>query len=130
LQKEWPVSNTDDRLQPREKILGIEVDGVYKAYSLTKLTGMINDNVGDIPLVVFSTETESGFIYVNEVDGKNLLFYLKGDIITDLQTDSQWTLSGKAVEGPSKGIQLTPYPSAAMYWFAWSTIHPDTRVSQ
>lgn len=127
----WPVSHEDDRLLPREKILGIQVDSSFKAYSLTRLKhAVVNDEFKGKGLVVFSTATESGFVYEREVDEKELEFELVDNSIRDTQTRSEWDLSGKAIAGELAGTQLIPYPSVAAFWFSWFTIHPETDLFQ
>jgi len=125
----WPVSHKDDRLLPREKVLGIEINEQHKAFSLTHLRdAVVNDEVNGVNVVVFSTNTEAGFIYERELEEQLLDFkFTKGKIL-DSQTNSEWTLRGIAIKGELEGKKLTPYPSATLYWFAWSTIHPETDV--
>lgn len=125
----WPISHHDDRLQPREKVLGIEDNDVYKAYSLTGLgKGVVNDAFEGMDVVVFSTETGAGFIYERELNGEILEFELVDGKIQDTKTSSTWSLSGVSLSGKLQGERLRAVPSATLYWFAWATIHPETEV--
>lgn len=125
----WPISNEDSRLLPREKVLGIQVGQEFKAYSLTQLkNAVINDEIGGKKLVIFSTDTESGFVYERELEGEALEFELIENKILDKSTNSEWDISGKSISGELKEKKLTPYPSVAAFWFSWSTIHPETEI--
>lgn len=125
----WPISNEDSRLLPREKVLGIQAENSFKAYSLTQLkNAVINDEIGGKKLVIFSTDTESGFVYERELEGEALEFELIENKILDKNTNSEWDVSGKSIAGVFAGEKLTPYPSVAAFWFSWSTIHPDTEI--
>lgn len=124
----WPISYKDGRLQPREKVLGIENKG-FKAYSLTRLQeAVINDHFEGMDVVVFSTKSEAGFIYQRELEGEVLEFELIDGEIRDRKTGSLWNLRGIALSGSLEGKKLEGVPSATLYWFAWSTIHPETEV--
>lgn len=125
----WPISHEDTRLLPREKILGIQIGNFYKAYSLTQLNeAVVNDMVGGKEFVIFSTNTESGFVYERKIDGQILEFGLIENKILDKETNSEWDLSGKAIAGKLKSKQLNPHPSVSAFWFSWATIHPETEL--
>ena len=48
----------DDRLRPMEKVVALKLDGAEKAYpyGLTRERRVVNDTVGDLPLVVFHAD--------------------------------------------------------------------------
>ena len=45
----FPVEHSDDRLHPKEIIIGFSFDGIYKAYPQNDIEslGLINNAVGD-----------------------------------------------------------------------------------
>jgi hypothetical protein len=49
----FPISNQDDRLGLKEIIVGLEDDGLYKAYKLHYVEDkkVINDEINDRPIV-------------------------------------------------------------------------------
>jgi len=61
-------------------------------------------------------------------NGDLLTFSIVGNEIVDDQTESTWTVTGKAVDGPLAGEQLTPVGHLNTFWFAWATYHPDTSI--
>jgi len=60
----FPVSHQDKRYHPKEVTLGIEVNGVFKAYpfsELANITTPLKDTVNNMPLLIhFDMETLSG----------------------------------------------------------------------
>lgn len=63
----FPVKQTDDRFHPKEQILGIELNGQFKAYpfsELTKTKGEVTDTVGGKTITVkFNKQHQSGTIF-------------------------------------------------------------------
>ncbi len=52
----FPVSHRDPRFHPKERVLGLEVDGQFKAYPFAELSrtdGVIKDNVNGKALVIY-----------------------------------------------------------------------------
>jgi hypothetical protein len=40
-----------------------------------------------------------------------------------------WSATGRAVDGPFQGEELTAASSAsALYWFAWTQFNPETEI--
>lgn len=131
----FSVSHSDSRYHPKEMILGVEVDGVCKAYPFTALAGksVVNDSVRRLPIVVLydaASQSVAGFSRV--LDGQCLSFAaaVEGAVmrIRDSTTRSAWNIEGMAYEGPYAGSRLTPLRSFKAFWFAWVTFHPETLV--
>jgi len=126
----YPVSTKDERLPSKEKVVGVEVEGVRKAYPLRKLqAGVLMDDVAGRRLAIFAKPSaETGVVFDPQSFTPPLEFAYKGGAILDSQTNSRWDLTGKAVSGPLKGEKLTQLPSITCYWFAWVTVFPETKV--
>ena len=142
-------SNEDDRLLPKDIVLGIEIDGRTKAYSfITMLMTLladnppkdlplmvVNDSLGESPLlVVFDGDIVTALAYERTVAGQTLTFQADSDagerpVLVDQETGTRWmAFTGLAVEGPLEGQALRRVPSAYSFWFAWSDFHPDTEL--
>ena len=52
----FPIDNEDDRMHPKEVILGVHKDGIYKAYKQkdVELYKIINDDIGETHLMLVS----------------------------------------------------------------------------
>lgn len=140
------AGNDDGRLPPMEKVIGVKVGDVTKAYpySISKKEGIINDNVNNVDLVVFhvdgaksamdagkiseSREAGSTGVFKRTLNGQLLNFELDSGTIVDQQTGSSWSVTGKALDGPMKGKQLEPLKTGDYFAFAWTVFWPDTEL--
>lgn len=140
------AGNDDGRLPPMEKVIGVEMDEQQKAYpySITRKAQVVNDKVGNIPLLIVHTEgatsaldatqiaesKESGStgVFKRTLEGKDLSFALKNGLIVDEQTGSVWTVTGQAIKGPHKGKQLEAVTFGDYFAFAWLVFWPETEI--
>ena len=128
----FPVEHSDDRLHPKEIILGFEEDGVYKAFrqSDAESNVVINDIIGNSSVLVVSLYAENARAFDRTVDGKILSFEYDVDLdkIFDTLTNSEWNYEGLAVSGDYAGMQLQRVAYSPGFWFEWVAFHPDTLV--
>lgn len=128
----------DDRLHPKTRVIGVATEDETRAYPFPAVEkrGVINDTVGDLPVVVAigpgdSPSVSSGelFAYDRRVGGQ-LLRYEHVEAGRMRAGGSTWNVpTGRAVDGPFRGQQLTQAgPADAVFWFAWLDFHPDTEV--
>ena len=123
----FPVENKDERLFPKEKILGFD-NGIYKAYKLSDVekNKIINDSIEDKDVVLISLYPEMARAFNRVVDGNILEFeYVDGKII-DKQTKSEWNFDGESVQGQLNGEKLQREVFNLGFWFEWVAFHPDT----
>jgi len=126
----FPVENKDERLHPKEIILGFNNDNIYKAYKLVDVEekNVINDEIGDKKLLLVSLYPEMARAFNRDVDGIVLEFqYIDGKII-DTQTKSQWNFDGEAIEGQLKDKKLDREVFNPGFWFEWVAFHPGSLV--
>lgn len=126
----FPVKNSDDRMHPKEIIIGFENENSYKAYKLSDIESqkIVNDVINGQNLVLVSIAPFNVRAYDSLVDGQVLEFTLEGQKMRDVQTSSEWNLDGLAVSGPLKGEQLNRLPFSPGFWFEWVAFHPETEV--
>jgi hypothetical protein len=111
----FPVENRDDRIHPKEIILGFEADNIYKAYKQKDVESS----------VLFAGDSRA---FDRVVDDMVLEFeYIDGKIF-DVQTNSEWNYDGLAVSGELAGAQLTRLGFNPGFWFEWVAFHPQTEV--
>jgi hypothetical protein len=132
----------DSRLPAVERVVALEVAGIFSAYPFSVLeeTRVANDVVSQIPVVIFwkggtasalspsAFEVGSSAAYLRTVGDQILTFNAVGDHFEDSETGSQWNIFGEAVSGPLQGEGLTQIVSAEHFWFAWAAFRPDTIV--
>ncbi|MBT97530.1 MAG: hypothetical protein CL902_02745 [Dehalococcoidia bacterium] len=110
----------DGRLQPKERVAAITVDGVDAAfpYSVLAQEGVINYLVNGIDVAVFDAT----------LDGRSLSFTSTDNSFTDAETNSTWNILGQATDGPLVGEQLSKIVHGDHFWFAWAAFKPDTLI--
>lgn len=123
----------DTRMAEHIAVLGVNIDAGVKAYPLEEVQrhgGVVNDQLGEIPIVVFLRAPNSHMMaaYWRVIDGRVLQFDRRGPHFVDEQTDSLWTIEGRAIDGPSKGRALTPVNFTFLKWHAWALYHPETEL--
>ncbi len=135
----------DERLNPTERIVGLDVNGEVVAYPFTavKETGVINDEVGGIPVAIMhksgtasaldareiatSRDVGSVGVFDRRLGDRVLTFESNGDgTFKDVETGSTWNILGEAIDGNLAGESLDPALSFDHFWFAWTAFFPDT----
>jgi hypothetical protein len=128
------VTYHDDRLRPKTMVLGIDVNGVNKAFPLEALRRdrVVNDSLGGTPIVIIhqpSSETTTAF--VARAAGRRVTLTASNPDVTELidrETDSHWNAYGQCVAGQLKGSTRTSLTLEPEYWFAWSEFHRNTAI--
>ncbi len=139
--------NRDGRYFAMERMVGVSVDDVHKAYPfiLLREKRVVNDRVNGRDVVVFwgASDTAdalnrelvadgraigSALVFDPVIDGRPLTFGADGDRFVDAETGSVWTILGMAVAGPLDGTQLETIIHRNDFWFAWTQFYPDTQV--
>lgn len=121
----------DDRLPPRETILGLDLNGAEKAFPLSALrkVQVVNDQIGGRPvLVVHQPDSDTTTAFVSQWKERTLTFTGAASGLTDQQTHSRWDAYGHCTAGKLKGARLQPLILEPEFWFAWSEFHPKTAI--
>jgi len=126
----FPVEHLDDRMHPKEIILGFNQDDIYKAYKQNDIESnvIVNDFIGDVPVVLVSLFSENSRAFERTIDGTILDFVYVDDAIFDTQTNSKWNYSGLSISGEYEGKQLLRMPIEPGFWFEWVAFHPETLI--
>ena len=136
----------DGRLPAMERVLNISLGDNNRLYPFQTLdkTPVINDEVNQIPVVVFSKmgtlsalddtrikdsrTIASATAWNRKLGDRVLNFELRKGAIIDRETQSQWNLLGSAVSGTLAGQQLKSVPSGVHFAFAWLAFNPDSSI--
>jgi hypothetical protein len=113
-------------------VIGLLLDEAANAfyYRDVEAAGVVNDFVGDIPVMVWAGE-ENFHAYIRQIGDQVLTFRLDGDRLVDEETGSTWNITrGLATEGPLKGQGLQAVPSSSSFDWAWVDFYPDTAFYQ
>jgi hypothetical protein len=126
----FPVDNKDERMHPKEIILGFKDADVFKAFKQTDVENstIINDEINGKPVVIMSLFPGNSRAFESTIGDTVLTFDFVDGSIVDLQTNSKWNYDGEAIFGEMEGTQLHRMPFDPGFWFEWVAFHPDTQV--
>ena len=125
-------------LRAKDRVLGIELNGVARAYPIRILNyhEIVNDAFGGNAVVVtYCPLCNSGIAFDAKIGNARLTFGVSGllynsDVLLyDRQTGSLWSQIEKtAITGEMKGTRLDAFPMTHTTWRDWVARHPDTEV--
>jgi hypothetical protein len=129
-------SNGDDRLDRKDKVVGIGFDEGPKAFPLSALGDrpVVNDHVaGEDVVLFFQPNTETALVFNRKLNGERLEFEQVVDdgtaLLRDRKTGSLFLpFTGMGIEGEYVGQQLERIHSVVSFWFAWSDFYPETEL--
>ncbi len=126
----FPVDNLDDRMHPKEIVIGFSEEGIHKAYKQNDIekNKIINDNIGEKSIMLVSLFSQNSRAFERNLNDKILEFDFVENKIIDFQTNSEWNYEGVAISGPFKGESLTRMSIEPGFWFEWIAFHPQTEV--
>ena len=131
----FPIWNRDLRLDPKEEVMALSSDGVYKAYPVMTLRKLrvVNDVVGDREIVIVASGASSD-VRVFERDGRTFSIDSSSDegaLPRSLLDDdgTLWRLENDTfVNSVDETQVLRRVPSNVSFWFGWYAFHPDTEL--
>jgi hypothetical protein len=135
----FPVSHKDDRLGPKEIVIGLEDNDNHKAYRISDIESkkVVNDAIGNKQIALVSLEPFIVRVFDRSIQLENsstglttlqLEYESSSNLLVDKETGTQWNFDGKAVEGSMKSKSLMRLPLDEGFWFSWVAFHPDTQV--
>ena len=139
----------DHRLSAMERVVTIGTGPQATAFPFSELrkVGVATWTLAGTPVVAFWVPGTASALDTSEIDqgrdvgatgvfrpvagGRTLTFERHGGEeapITDRETGSTWSVSGRATAGPLAGTRLTPIPHGDHFWFAWAAFAPETTI--
>jgi thiol-disulfide isomerase/thioredoxin len=124
----------DPRLPENALVYGLEDGGSAKVYPLSQVQahgGVVNDRLGQTPVVVLAKGPFDVAAYERRAKGRPLTFRASPGlhaVMNDDETGSDWSGEGEAVGGPLKGEHLKPVDGYLVEWHVWSAYHPGAEV--
>lgn len=126
-------------LKADDRILGIQLDGISKAYPIAILNWheIVNDHIGKSSFsITYCPLCGTGVAFSSRVNHNTLLdfgvsglLYNSDVLLYDRQTQSLWSqIKSMAISGELKGLKLTKLPLTHTTWSGWQQAHPDTLV--
>lgn len=116
----FPVQTDDKRLKQKDRVFGLRMSGVQKAWPLKLFKGgnVINDQVGVLKLVlVGNAKTQTVRAYRSNGQAFENLSVSNGT--TQISANGKtWRVADDGLHGP-EGEMLNRLPGHLAYWFAW-----------
>ncbi len=132
----YPLTTDDRRLQRKERVHGVLINGEVKTYRFSSFGDnnlLIDDRFQDTDIIIVGNET-SNFMVSFEAElsnGTRPTFSVIDEgatIITD-EEGNKWDLFGKLVFGTDTLTpDLTPTKSFMGYWFSWGAFYPTPEI--
>lgn len=132
-----PVAG-DSTHTPKEPVIGLEINGVARAYPLRVLIWheIVNDAPGGVPVAVtYCPLCNTAVVFERTVEGRILDFGTTGKlrhsdlVMYDRQTESWWQqYSGAAIAGELTGALLPLVPARLESFSEFAARHPDGEV--
>ena len=129
----FPISIDDGRLNRKERVHGVLVNGEAKVYRFGSFGGeysIIKDSFEELDIIIVGNNSDLMVSFEATLkDGTKPNFSTTNEgraIITD-DLGNKWDVFGSHMTGPTQ-ISLTPTRSFMGYWFAWGTFYPDPEI--
>jgi len=131
-----PISHYDGRLAPKDWVYGVVSNGRALAYAVEALqaVGLLNDAFAGTNLVLIADPvpgSQYGFYpaTVRAFQRGDHRFSQDAEGLRD-ERGALWSVGEKALTQPQTGEVLLRVQGQSAYWFAWSTLHPQTELRQ
>jgi len=132
----FPVSNDDNRLHQKERVLALIANQQARAYrfeSFGEGISMITDEFDDKKIVVAgSNQLNLMVAFYRELASGTLLDF--DPVLHELPVilvdheGTRWDVFGRGVDGPRAGQQLDQPVQMMGYWFAFAAFYPDVSI--
>jgi hypothetical protein len=132
----FPVSNDDNRLHKKARVLGLIAGGATMAFPISSFDSEITvKNVtfgGENFVIIGSSSKNFAAAYSGEVTDSTLLKFtaLQNELPVVMvdEENNKWDIFGNVVEGPKTGESLEQATAFVAYWFAWAAFYPNALI--
>ena len=135
---DFPIPMDDERLPPKERVLGLSADGSGnppRAFSFRAMQGagdhaiFLTTYKGAPAMIIWDGPRRAAMAYRTDINGQQATFEVVDGKVRDNLTGTVWAVDGTAVEGPlaSREHMLAPIKEAYVaFWAPWAAFHPGT----
>ena len=122
----FPTFEDDDRMEIKDRVLGLSFDGHERAYSVGLVTErrVINDRLGDQSVVVVGIPDAGA---VRAYDPQDNVF-TPGDNLDEVvdQDGGVWLVREDGLFNAESDSTLARLHGRELFWFAWTAFFPST----
>ncbi len=113
----FPALVDDKRLEPKDYVYAVRVDGLAKAWPLTDFEGgkVVNDRIGDLRVTL-----------IGDAESRTVRAYVRDDVVVKATDDPNVVLAGNRSMTVDEtgligddGAMFERLPGHIAYWFAW-----------
>ena len=134
----FPVSNEDNRLPKKTRVLGLIVGNETIAFPVNNFKqGVDIQNIsfgGEKFVVAGSSDKNFAVAFKSKLsDGAELQFTAVQNELPIIMVDGEgnkWDIFGRVTAGPRSGQSLDQAKAFIAYWFAWAAFYPNSLISQ
>ena len=127
----FPANVYDERLQVKDVVYGIEIEGEAKAYPVNVVgeEALVNDEVGGTNLVLLGNpETKAVKAFERgDVEFVDLLTEEGVTTLTDAD-GTEWLVRDSQLESGDGGRTLARVGGRMSFWFGWRAFFPETEL--
>lgn len=127
----FPVSNEDNRLPQKDRVLGIIGRDIVKAYSFDNIKSenseeIILDMIDGKQVAIIGNKNMN-FLNAYQLEDGRSYSLLRNQFPNILQDDLSniYDVFGRVISGPNIGNKLSQPNSYLGFWFAWATFYPE-----
>lgn len=132
------IASKAKHMDPDDKVIGIYIRGVARAYPLWIISGfpVVNDTFKKTAVVlIHSQNNTAAFVPMVDLFPNRTISFTTCDHengnfnICDIQTQTHWDpYRGVAIKGPLRGSLRKPIPFKLTTWKEWKIEYPETDV--
>lgn len=130
----FPISNVDNRLPAKERVLGVFVDAKAKAYrfnSASKETEIFQESYNGVSLIVVRNTEQNFIVAFENRDNLDYSAVQNFPVVMEDELGNTYDFTGQLISGEGRsGMALPLMDSFIGYWFSWGTFYPDMELSE
>lgn len=126
----FPVSNTDNRLPAKERVLALLDESEQVVYSIELFETdkvIVDDFTGDEVLIIGS-KTENYIVAYQNQNLMNVVPSSEEGVIAVDENGNKINMFGEVVAGPMNGTKLTQVNSMIAYFFSIGAFYPEVEI--
>jgi len=127
-----PVDIEDDRLHPKERVLGVQFGDEWKAYTFADNSEnvLLEDEVNGNDAIIISNAQRNFIVAFKPKSGATYSALSSSDYPAVLADDSgnRFDILGQSVDSNTAGLEL--HTQFIGYWFSWGAFYPDLELEE
>ena len=128
----FPIGREDNRIPNKERVLGVFIGEITKAYRFNESqdgTDIIADNIAGSELIIVRSKKDNFNTAFLNPDHRIFKPVQNGlpSIMID-ENSNEYDLAGRIISGPNIGTRLQKPLSFIGYWFSWASFYPEIEI--